>query len=190
MRSKIYSANHFCYILCMCKISIFSDRKNQLDSSEKIPCHCFFTGWYSSVYVQPVYCTLFIYFAILFDTFADVFFRALFLHKFRWRKTRVFFFFYLLFSFLKRHSLALLFAVVGVPGHGAFLYSKAEDGGRKLQVLTNGSKSVGRESLFHLGANFFVVSGDIENLEQALIVYRPAQQAWKNPSKQHTQNIT
>ena len=44
MRSKIYGANHFCYILCMCKISIFSDRKNQLDSSEKIPCHCFFTG--------------------------------------------------------------------------------------------------------------------------------------------------
>ena len=70
------------------------------------------------------------------------------------------------------------------------LFYKAEDGGRKLQVLTNGSKSVGRESLFHLGANFFVVSGDIENLEQALIVYRPAQQAWKNPSKQHTQNIT
>ena len=174
-------------IFCVCvKFQFLVIERTNLTRVKKSPV----TVSLRDVYVQPVYCTLFIYLAILFDTFADVFFRALFLHKFRWRKTRVFFFFYLLFSFLKRHSLALLFAVVGVPGHGAFLYSKAEDGGRKLQVLTNGSKSVGRESLFHLGANFFVVSGDIENLEQALIVYRPAQQAWKNPSKQHTQNIT
>ena len=109
-------------------------------------------GTLRCTYNQYTVLYLCIYLAILFDTFADVFFRALFFHKFRWRKTRVFFFFYLLFSFLKRHSLALLFAVVGVPGHGAFLYSKAEDRGRKLQVLTNGSKPVGRER----GVVFFV----------------------------------